>query len=244
MISELIIEQQASSGARNMAIDEALLTQANERRLATFRLYRWKTPTVSLGYFQSRSASRQIPDRFASLPVVRRLSGGGAILHDRELTYSCVLPKDHPWGRDPGSLYNRIHLLLIECLGTLGFACRLRRDLDSGEEPFLCFQRQHRTDVVFQGTKVIGSAQRRRKGAILQHGSLLLETSPLAPELPGLRNLSNSSLGFQHLWDGLQELIEQQFDSAITLNEPHQSLLSLIEQLKERVVIDCESPLY
>lgn len=203
--AEIIIDSLPQSGAFNMALDESLLELAAERQHSVVRIYQWRQPTVSLGCFQARTAP--VPDRFQHLPTVRRLSGGGAILHDRELTYAAVLPAQHPARHNPSALYAVIHRALILLLGDCGVPAELRADHDarmaavrdaahtvsSGEpaEPFLCFLRGDPNDVVHvSGVKIIGSAQRRRRGVILQHGSILLQASALACDLPGIQDLA------------------------------------------------------
>ncbi len=186
---QVVVETLARSGAENMATDESLLEQAIAAGLETLRLYRWNEPTVSLGYFQ-KDDDPVLRQRFAGLPRVRRLSGGGALLHDRELTYSIALPATHPLADAPTVLYDRVHGALVDWLNSLGAPARVRGEKRNEPEPFLCFGRGDPRDVVLGPHKIIGSAQRRRRGAILQHGALLLERSPFAPEFPGLFDLS------------------------------------------------------
>jgi lipoate-protein ligase A len=190
-------------GAWNMALDEALLEDAANRGAATLRFYQWREPTLSLGYFQSyrerftHAASRDIS-------VVRRLSGGGALLHDRELTYSLCLPATHPLARQSEVLYQAVHQAAIRVAAQWNLQASLvgkRATAESGDEPFLCFARRTAADVVLTSAgsgltdaKIIGSAQRRRRGAVLQHGALLLGTSHAAPELVGMNDLSGRSL--------------------------------------------------
>lgn len=180
-----------------MAIDEALLNSALTG-VASLRLYQWVVPSVSLGHFQAKHPA-DIPARFASLPVVRRLSGGGAILHDRELTYSCALPASHPLSRDPGEIYDCVHQALIAVLQRHGVGCRMRGDAAFTDHAFLCFSRGDARDIVLGSHKIVGSAQRRRQGAILQHGSLLLRQSEFAPEFPGIAELTGVSLAVEAL---------------------------------------------
>jgi lipoate-protein ligase A len=204
-----------------MAVDEALLTAAIDGGLAALRLYQWSEPTLSLGYFQ-RVDDRRCHAASRDCAVVRRSSGGGAILHDRELTYSLAIPACHPLSRDAPQLYSLVHgamaqllasrLLPDESSWTLQshpasdpISRRISRRSD--EEPFLCFARRLPTDVLLvarhatretlesrEDWKILGSAQRRRGGAILQHGSLLLERSTAAPELPGWLDLTHIPL--------------------------------------------------
>lgn len=201
-----------------MAVDEALLLDAVDNGTATFRFYEWSEPTLSLGYFQAY-ADRDQHAASRNCPVVRRQSGGGAILHDHELTYSFVLPPGHPLGRNAPQLYDAVHKAFIAAIGksesnggsVTNIRCRgCQTESNAGVEPFLCFQRKSPGDVVLDSQdmglaarepsrKVLGSAQRRNRGAILQHGSLLLETSNAAPELPGLGDLTGRFLSVPQL---------------------------------------------
>lgn len=205
----LILEPHPSTGAWNMALDESLLESAVGRGRSTVRIYRWCEPTVSLGYFQD-VAALAADSRYAGLAAVRRLSGGGAILHHLEITYSLCLPPSHPWTAEPTRLYSVVHSALIDVLAQFGVRARMRgTGIPSGEAApslastlevgipdvqFLCFGRGDPNDVVIGPHKVIGSAQRRRRGAILQHGSILLSRSPHAPEFPGICDLADAWL--------------------------------------------------
>ena len=182
-----LLHDGSHSGAWNMAVDAAILGTAVGGD-CTIRFYEWSTPTVSLGHFQVRGQGA-IPDRFSGLPWIRRLSGGGAILHDRELTYSIGLPAAHPVAKRPSTLYEVVHEAIIQILADRGIRAQLRGDVDVLGRPFLCFARGDARDIVMGPHKIVGSAQRRRSGAILQHGSILLAKSPYAPEFPGLNDL-------------------------------------------------------
>lgn len=178
-----------------MAFDEALLEAARTSGLLAVRFYRWQEPTLSLGYFQKQLPD-SIPDELRRLPSVRRLSGGGAILHHREWTYSCVLPPEHPLALEPVKLYEVVHQEIVALLNEQEIAAQLRgKSIDEVHaEPFLCFGRQDPRDIVLGPHKIVGSAQRRRRGAVLQHGSLLLERSEFAPMYAGLLDLARKEL--------------------------------------------------
>lgn len=175
-----------------MAVDEALLVSAGKEQRATLRFYGWQEATLSLGYFQSH-ADREAHTASQGCPVVRRGTGGGAIVHDRELTYSFVAPIGDRLSSDVEQLYYAFHETLIDALRTFGVEATLcvspakvARDV----EPFLCFQRRAAGDVLLAGDKICGSAQRRHYGAVLQHGSVLLQRSPAAQELSGVTELA------------------------------------------------------
>lgn len=170
-----------------MAVDAALLETAVDEKQCFLRWYRWKEPTLSLGYFQETPADLGGAER---LPQVKRLSGGGAIVHDQELTYSCALPPGHPMAREPLKLYSILHQRIAEVLQSDGFPVAERgKLLENRAAEFLCFGRGDAVDLVVGDVKILGSAQRRRKGAVLQHGSLILQRSTFAPDFPGLFDL-------------------------------------------------------
>jgi len=189
----------AAGGAWNMAADAALLVAVAESGECALRFYGWAPATVSLGYFQPY-ADRERHAPSLACPVVRRSTGGGAIVHDRELTYSLALPLEHPLGQRAELLYDAVHDALIELLAAQGIQLTRCPGPSAGKQtpksaqPFLCFQRRACGDVLLGNFKVCGSAQRRGRGAVLQHGSLLLATSPWATELPGLRELTGIDL--------------------------------------------------
>lgn len=180
------------AGAWNMAVDEALLESA-AGGTTTLRFYQWSEPTLSLGYFQPLAARQQHAASQDS-PLVRRASGGGAILHDQELTYSFAAPIRERFAQTVERLYYAFHESLLETLAELGVTAELclpeRSQQAPSREPFLCFQRRTKGDVLCAGQKICGSAQRRQRGAVLQHGSVLLRQSAAAPELAGVLQLS------------------------------------------------------
>ena len=207
-----VIFDSPGGGAWNMAVDQALLMSAEQDGVVTLRLYGWVEPTLSLGYFQKYS-DRQLHSASLECPVVRRRSGGGAILHDRELTYSLAIPSSNRWSDQNSELYDLVHRVVIQLLAQDGVESRLYKDagldVDNSEmvdlpiaktapvvdsDAFLCFQRRSDGDLVTGGFKILGSAQRRLKHSLLQHGSLLLGQSAFAPELPGLLELGGKQI--------------------------------------------------
>ena len=164
------------AGSENMAIDEALLERAAQTRAAVFRVYTWSEPTLSFGRNQT---ARGIYDparaRARGIGVVRRPTGGRALLHHREITYSMTAPIV-----TAGSFresYARINRLLVDGLRRLGVAVDVasprERSLPPSAAP--CFERPATGELVVGGRKLVGSAQWRNDGAMLQHGSILVE---------------------------------------------------------------------
>lgn len=190
-----LLVDRAADGAWNMAVDELLAASVAEHAEegCALRFYQWSRPTLSLGYFQSTPDEYRAQVERNEIDLVRRASGGGAILHDRELTYAFVVALDHPLAADAETLYRRFHAALVTVLARHQVDAELcnNRDLRSAaDQPFLCFERRAGGDVVVGGAKIAGSAQRRQRQAILQHGSVLLATSPHAPHVPGLYEAS------------------------------------------------------
>jgi lipoate-protein ligase A len=209
--SFLLLLDPPAPGPWNMAVDEVLLESAAAEGQCTLRFYGWEEPTLSLGYFQTY-ADRWQHSASSRSAVVRRSSGGGAILHDRELTYSLAIPSRHPLAIDRLGSYQAVHAALIEVLALWGIEATLfgqQTDQSNSppsvlpptgyiqnpkQQPFLCFQRRSPGDVLIGLTKIAGSAQRRCRGAVLQHGSILLAQSPAAPELDGVKEITGKEI--------------------------------------------------
>jgi lipoate-protein ligase A len=176
----------------NMGLDGALLESAEAP--PTLRFYTWSPPALSLGYFQ----------RFADIPaaerapvVVRRITGGGAIHHANELTFSIAADADHALfcGRVAQS-YERVHALICAALATLGCEAALRGDdplLSDTPETGMCFHHSTPLDLAWGGRKGVGSAQRRRSGRILHHGSIKLSPSEHDTGVAELSGISDPS---------------------------------------------------
>lgn len=164
------------SGAENMARDTALMDRARETGQSVFTVYSWSVPTLSLGRNQA-ARGRYDADalRRHGIDVVRRPTGGRALLHDREVTYSVTAPSfDHESLR---ASYARINRILLEGLSRLGVdasEARLEeRTPQLGDLP--CFAAPVVGELVTEGAKLVGSAQLRENGALLQHGSILID---------------------------------------------------------------------
>jgi lipoate-protein ligase A len=194
-----------AAGAWQMAADEVLLEEAATGR-ASLRLYVWSEATLSLGYFQSAASSRS-DSRLARLPLVRRASGGEALVHHREVTYALALPAGPPWQPAGQPWIPRMHTLIRQALADLGVetrACTEEKKL--GE--VLCFLHHTPSDLLVGSNKVVGSAQRKQRGAILQHGGILLAQSPHTPALPGIAELSGKTLSPADLADAIQRQVK------------------------------------
>ena len=176
-IWRLIISPPAS-GSWNMAVDDALLTCAQHPDyVPTLRLYSWQPACLSLGHAQP--IAEIDPRRLATLgwDIVRRPTGGRAILHADELTYSITANADHPLLQG-GILisYQRISLALKDFINNFSLipTSREEKDLSNKHPEPVCFEIASNYEITVSGKKIIGSAQARRKNAVLQHGAIPL----------------------------------------------------------------------
>lgn len=235
------IDDPALPGPVNMARDEALLLRVGEGLAPpTLRLYGWDPPTISLGYFQRYAEYAALPPPAGGLAIVRRTTGGGAILHDLEVTYSLTMPLDHPWlGCGPGCLYEVAHRAVIAAVEELGAEAALAGvsdDSGPARGPFFCFARRHKYDVVQNGSKLAGSAQRRTRSAVLQHGSIVLgnrfSQQPTAVVAFGFEPAA------QRLREAFPRLLAEQTQVAITRGDWSAEELALAETLTPKYAGD------
>ncbi len=188
-----LISLSAADGATNMAFDEAILEAHLHGDVPpTLRLYRFSPPAVSIGRTQSVPPGLMEAARRRSLELVRRPTGGRAVLHCQELTYSFV-GKTRQHGIDGGFLSDSIALAykeicagLQEALAILGVALSLGEANKPYRQLHDCFLATTGSDLHWNGRKMVGSAQLRRKQGVLQHGSILLDQEQsLMPSLLG-----------------------------------------------------------
>jgi len=164
-----------ATGAENMALDEALMDRARQTGEWVLRVYSWGAPTISLGRNQS-ARGRYDLDRIhdLGLDVVRRPTGGRAILHDREITYSVTAPVGN--AGDLRESYDRINRLLLLALHSIGVAATVATPTTRAAMPGMapCFDEPASGELTLEGRKLAGSAQWRCDDALLQHGSILV----------------------------------------------------------------------
>ena len=173
-------------GAWNMALDEALLHSVESRKSAPIlRLYRWKPATVTLGYFQQGNDVVNLEAcREFGYSVVRRITGGRAVLHDNEVTYAVISPEQNEIF--PGGVAQNYHVIADVLHATLN-EFGLQTKISSGRKEIAvadrvqhssCFTAPALSELVLNGQKMTGSAQKRLSIAFLQHGSIPLTIDP------------------------------------------------------------------
>lgn len=174
-----LIKHPPAQGAWNMAVDEAILEAVGAGDSPpTLRLYAWDPPCLSLGVAQPFTDVNISALRVRGWEVVRRPTGGRAILHTDELTYALIAAQDNPL--TCGSIlesYRRISLALLQGIIRLGLDARADREYEQndGSSPKpVCFESPSNYEITVCGKKLVGSAQARRYGGVLQHGSLPL----------------------------------------------------------------------
>ncbi len=169
----------SADGATNMAIDEAILTAVAEGKSPpTLRFFAWEPPCLSLGYNQAIAEVDIARCQQAGVDIVRRPTGGRAILHTDELTYSIIAPQSEP--RLVGGVvesYRRLSAGLVKGLHLLGVdvAQAGAGHAQDAEVSAACFDAPSAYEITARGKKLMGSAQVRRKEAVLQHGTLPLQ---------------------------------------------------------------------
>jgi lipoate-protein ligase A len=165
-------DDERRSAALNMAVDEALLETATT---AAIRFYGWVRPAVSFGYF---GKFREAAAAGTKHELVRRWTGGGIVLHGKDLTYSIVVPAtNHYLVRSPLDLYSDVHTAIRDTLLRDG-ANVVLANVASQKISDACFANPVRSDVLIDGKKIAGAAQRRTRTGLLQQGSIQFENLP------------------------------------------------------------------
>lgn len=204
--------------AFNMGLDEALLEGGGPT--PTLRFYTWSPDTLSLGYFQRLA---DVPGAERAGAIVRRITGGGAIHHVNELTFSVTAPLDHPVYRGPiADSYVRIHDAIRAALSAVGVESELRGTsaLESDRaDTGMCFHSSTPLDIVWGEKKGVGSAQRRRNGRVLHHGSIKIASSPLEGSIATVRERAHGVTAVE-LARVLRRVLAERFQIAFEVGVP------------------------
>jgi lipoate-protein ligase A len=225
-------------GAEHMATDAGLMQRARESGEAVLRVYEWKRPTLSFGRHET-VVGRFSPAGLAAAGVgaVRRPTGGRALMHNREVTYSVTAPALE--GEPLRQSYGAINAMLIDALGRLGVAAAASpggvtlRPGSATTQP--CFAAPSAGELVVGTRKLVGSAQVRERGALLQHGSILVDddqariaalaSGPVTPALPAatLRGCLGRAPSYNEVRDALRAALDALAPGVTTLTSAESS---------------------
>lgn len=200
------IEHSYKPSAYNMVVDEAILY--GDYKYPTLRFYQWKTPTLSIGHNQTIDENLLKKLKQNKINLVKRISGGGAVLHHCELTYSIIDPTGYLFNLGLQNTYSKISQSLLEGLNLLGIKAEMQKYLTKKinyrhKNNFNCFNLTQSGEITFNKKKIIGSAQYAYKNKVLQHGSIILKISPFyekifsqqeVKKIIGIREIKNISL--------------------------------------------------
>ena len=217
-----------------MAIDEAMFAYNMSHNTApTLRLYGWNPPAISIGYFQKTEDIKL--DK--KIDIVRRMTGGGAILHDRELTFSLVASiKNSSIPEKVSDSYNVICQAIVNGLAFLGINAQIRgkvkNPLSKNNQPFFCFSNPSSSDIVFKGKKLVGSAQRRKNGTLMHHGSILLDDQNLDGAI-SVNTILGREVKFEEIGNAIIQGFEQEFSTKLVPADLTYDEITLSSQLEK-----------
>ncbi len=211
-----LIDSTACSASYNMALDEALAIYVKEgRTIPTLRLYKWDRPSVSLGCFQKNADVDMEYCSEAGIPIVRRPTGGRAILHNKELTYSFSIKTDNEFfSKGIFDSYKKISSALYLALQKVGIEPGIKTERNTARHKVkgspLCFQSTSYGELTIDSKKMVGSAQKRWNDGLLQQGSMpYLIDIPLTQKVFRLGNMRDEDFCMTGIMDVLPTLKEE-----------------------------------
>jgi lipoate-protein ligase A len=248
------------SGAMNMALDFLFSKEMKSESFPILRFYGWCPYAISLGRNQNTHIVKKKKLYEDGYHLVRRPTGGSAIFHSEELTYSMIIPVGYMTHR---ALYETIHRIFYNVLQNLGYRVRLQTNsqkdnyLKESKKSFACFNRAAYSELRYHDKKIMGSAQRRYPNAILQHGSLLIGKKQLkiinylddSPEnlKQHLQKLKNSSTCLNdHTVSGIDETViinhfinqlKETFQIEVEEYQQGSELFNKAEEIKNQFII-------
>jgi lipoate-protein ligase A len=233
-----------------MALDEAVSEAVRQKNSPpTLRLYQWDRPSISIGYFQKISEIDTDYCMKNDYPVVRRLTGGRAILHDMELTYSLSsLHDSYPFNGSLLDNYKTISSALLSGLNSVGIEAEMSfvKKRNEGHRDPACFKATSYGEVTVESRKIIGSAQKRYKDGFMQHGSILFSFN--SEELGNVLNDYSSEnfkgigsirdyapgISLDDLKDSLKKSFENELDIKLIADIPTKHELKLAKEYEQR----------
>ena len=247
----------------NMAIDEAMFFEyASGNIPPTLRIYSWNPPALSLGHVQDPKRELNLSNcQKEDISFVRRITGGGVIFHHNELTYSIVCSLDDIKAQDRSvrGVYRRLSSFLIEAYAELGLLAQYSIDhaktnnlpVPSNEtlaqrRDHFCFASNELYDIVINGKKLGGNAQRRKKNLIFQHGSIPLKLDlkeaisfmqiippALENKVSSLNKLLNRDIQFDEFKGVIQKAFQETFSTTLSKGSLTNKEIKLAEKLKQ-----------
>lgn len=238
-----LIDSGYNNAFMNMAIDEALLSS----KMPVLRFYRWKPAGLSIGYFQPVKEFNFENLKKSKVDLVRRLTGGNAVLHDKELTYSFIIDEE----KMPKSIvesYKEISKGLLQGLRNLGLKAVMNEDVAKGKKSAVCFNDSSWYEIIVNGKKIVGSAQKRVNGKLLQHGAVLIDAdvekycslfNNCSPELikkvKGRMTSINEELGKKVDYKKTAEAMKNGFEGALGIEFEESELSEDEKKLAEKL---------
>jgi lipoate-protein ligase A len=231
----------AAEGYKNMAVDEAILQACNMGYApSTIRFYEWTRPELSIGYLQDYNKFKSV-----TMPVIRRITGGRAVIHCSEITYSIICGCDNPlFSRKVYGSYEVVSHAILNALKDMSIDAsivlsvgRSVRKLDSKES---CFSSPSRYEIMANGRKIVGSAQRRYKRAFLQQGSIILDIDSKLVEGVFGRDAAEEMIGLNYFKevdkDKLRKSCIDRIEDALEVRLYKSELKKQENFLKDRLV--------
>ncbi len=243
-----------SDAYTNMAIDEALFRKFYENKITpTLRIYNWKPASLSIGYFQDPDKELNIAKcKNENIPLVRRITGGGTIFHDQELTYSLVCSNKDLGTDDVKNSFKILCSFIISTYKRLGLRPQFAKEANlSKKNPTgfssFCFASNEEYDILIRGRKIGGNAQRRRKHVVFQHGSIPLKLDMdmilsflkkpdfrIKDKVISLNDALEKELTFDELKNILIESFNETLSTELTLGNLDTEEKNLANKLKEK----------
>jgi lipoyl(octanoyl) transferase len=230
-----IIDDRAHSPGFNMAADLYCLEECQRAPIVFFRLYEWNPPCITIGYMQK---AREILDlkrmEKDGVAWIRRPTGGRAVLHEGDITYSCIFPASiAEMGKNIMESYGVITRCLMAGLELAGVTCSSNDSFDGlrdtkREIKLPCFLAPNRKEIMVSGRKLVGSAQKRGAGAVLQHGSIPFTTA--YRKLPDYVLLSDEQRQIQKDLLRGKSICLNEIDPGITLDRARKAILEGVAQ--------------
>jgi lipoate-protein ligase A len=233
-----VIETQELDGFYNMALDEAIFRYSKKRKIATLRFYKFFPPTITVGKLQSFYTFREC----SSYPIVKRPTGGRAILHIGDLTYSLSISQTHRLiSGIPILGYKRVATLFQKALNKLGVEVEFSRNKNKEyKNRELCFQSTIKYELLLKGYKVFGSAQMREEGYILQQGTLMVNTNNKEWGEVGINKLTNKNIKYEEIINSVKDVIREEgieiVEDKITKEEEEEAQKLLPKYQNEKMV--------